>query len=130
MPAAPSELQAGRNQRAGELSHGRPVERAGLIEAADQAPTTRVASSAPAPCPTAAGTTQRTGARRAVRGALALAAAAARRGAEQAGEQPGAEARRAVHQYFTQISSFAAIPVSAATPGVAAINSEVVGFAL
>jgi len=113
-----SEAQSGRDQVAGKTVARRAVERSGLVQATDQS-TVDAAARAADPDRTAAAT-------------LAALRARTFSSTARAGPEHGGEEQRSAgaHQYFTQISSFAARAVSAVTPGVAAISSAVAGLAL
>ena len=106
--------------RAGSARRQLPVRRA--IERARLIETRRETAACSATAPESAD---------AARVRLPVGIAATRRGgAQQAEQQPGPRPEQRTHQYFTQISSFAASAVSAVTPGVEPISSAVVGFAL
>jgi len=116
-----SEAKAGRDQVAGKTAARRAFERSGLVQATDQSTVDAAARAAGAADPdrTAAAT-------------LAALRARTFSSTARAGREHGGEEQRSAgaHQYFTQISSFAARAVSAVTPGVAPISSAVAGLAL
>jgi hypothetical protein len=128
-PPVSLEAQSGREHLARQPAVRRAVERAGRVEAGADAAVASGRAGSPATAARAASPSPVPAPRPAVFG-RGLAAAASARPGEGREQRQRAQPTAGSHQYFTQISSFAASAVSAVTPAVAAISSAVVGFAL